>query len=473
MPNTSSNGAARPTGPWLDAAPWFALAVLVRAAVAARTQVPGRDAAHYLWMAERVAEGQIAGAFDTVFHPLYPLLVGALCWASPALDTVRAGQLVSCGCAALAILPLHALTRQLFDAHAARAASVLYACGIWFARHPADSLSEGPFYLLVVSTAAILLRAQTARATGAAGALAGLAYGVRPEAAALLLVGTPWLARYRGGWPAAMFAATFAATAAVWPIGWELLGPGFTLTPKLSFNLAIGVAGAEASRLHYVQHLLQLPGETAEALGYVAAPLAAWGAWSSLAAPNRNRAAATLLVGLFAVQIAVIPLLHSHFRFLSGYGILMLVLAGAAWTRSVRPRLLARPWWLAATAIVLALAGDLVRLPQTRRANRTVLVELGRWVAPQLSPQSRLVTEMPRLEFFAGQRPGPPRFTRATELWRGCKSPTARYAITVQPRTGMTDAGFRAIGFEPVVLPRGLADQASERGIVVYRRSDQ
>ena len=37
---------------------------------------------------------------------------------------------------------------------------------------------------------------------------------------------------------------------------------------------------------------------------------------------------ATLVVTLFAVQVAVVPLLFSHIRFLSGYGCLMLAFAG-------------------------------------------------------------------------------------------------------------------------------------------------
>ena len=53
----------------------LALALAARGLVAALTAVPGRDAAQYLWMAERAANGHFDALFATVFHPGYPALV--------------------------------------------------------------------------------------------------------------------------------------------------------------------------------------------------------------------------------------------------------------------------------------------------------------------------------------------------------------------------------------------------------------
>ena len=181
-----------------------------------------------------------------MFHPLYSVLVAAVLWVVPGVDSVVAGQLVACGAGALAVLPLFALTQRLYGRTAALAAGLFYAVGIWFARHPADCLSEGLFYLLVASAVSMLAAEERGwRRLLGAGLLAGLAYGTRPEGASLLVVGAAWLALAGARWW--VYALGFAVTAAPWPLGWTLWGGGFTVTPKASFNYAVGVGGEESA----------------------------------------------------------------------------------------------------------------------------------------------------------------------------------------------------------------------------------
>lgn len=470
----------------------LALALLVRAVVALRTCVPARDAEAYLWMAERAAAGDVGALFRTVFHPGYSLLTAIPLALVPGLDAVAAGQLVSCGLAALAVVPLQRIGERLGGRQAGIATALFYALGVWFVRHPADCLSEGPFFLAVASCTWLWLGAsgragpdaarsapasadagaETVRGAPTArlalgGAVAGLAYGVRPEGAALLATGVAWLA-IAGASRRALLAvcAAFVLAAAPWPIGWAWFGDGFTLTPKAAFNWEVGAGAAEVGARHYAQHALRVPGAMFEAIGYAALPLAALGAWRLL--PLRRASPTWLLLAPFVVQCAIVPLLRSNIRFLAGYGVLLLPLAGvgAAW---ICARLRSRPLALALLA-VLAFAGDLVRLPQQRRADRVVERDLGLHLRGTLRPGEVVATEMPRLVYFLGLPPIPPRAIPRDELLAACRDPRTRYAIVVAARSGVTAADLSALGFSPLALPPALHAAAGARGLLVFAR---
>ncbi|MCC6673391.1 MAG: hypothetical protein IT458_20200 [Planctomycetes bacterium] len=452
------------------------LAAAVRGLVALRTEVPARDGATYLWMAERCAAGEPCALFATVFHPLYAALTGAwLRWlpagaATPELAAMAAGQWVACACAALAVLPLHALTERHFGARAALAAGVLYALGAWFARHPAECMSEGPFFLWVAGCAFGL----TAAGPGAvgmpllAGVLAGLAFLTRPEGAALALLGAPWL-WLRGARAAALLCAgAAAAVACLLPLGAWLCGQGLVLTPKAGFVYADGIGQpGVVPVLHYFTELGQTLLAAAEAVGFVALPLAVAGLW--LRRPWSLRDPAALLAGLFALQVLVVPLLRSNLRFLAGYGMLLLPLAGLAWQR-LAP-LVAPPRFVARLPLLfLAFLPDLMRLPQARGAERVVERELGLHLRPQLRDGARLATEMPRLHYFAGQRPGPPREIRPEEVLADARGLATRFVAWVPLRTPLASDALVALGYRPAVLPEPLARSIAARGILVYER---
>jgi hypothetical protein len=445
-----------------------ALAAVLRGVVAALTCVPARDAESYLWMAREVAHGHLGAAFATVFHPLYPLLVAALVAAVPGMDLVTAGQVVACACAALATLPLFGLTRSVFGERAAWIACTLYAVGVWFVRHPADCLSEGPFFLAVAASVAAAVRER--RAPLAAGLWAGLAYGLRPEGASLLLCGVPWLA-LAAGWRAALaMAAGFVLTAWPWPLGWAVFGDGLTLTPKAAFNWVEGAGGEDdlgGGAVHWLAHALRLPGAAFEAIGYVAFPLAVAGAL--LARPRRAADPAVLLLVPFLLQCAVVPFLRSNSRFLVGYGMLLLPFAGLAAARAA-DRLKGAP---RALVVVLALAvvlGDVVRIPQVRRAERVVERELGEWLGARLGAGESIATDMPRLSFYAGLRPGPPRAPGRDELLAAAAATPTRFVAVVAARSRISEGDLRELGLAPIVLPDRLSTLAAERGVLVFAR---
>lgn len=443
------------------------LAAATRALVALRTAMPERDAAHYLWMAEGVPLQDPERLFDSVFHPVFPLLVGMLRALAPDLDPVRAAQLVACAASVLAVWPLWLVTRRAFGERAAFAACCCFALLTWFVRHPADGLSEGVFHPLVIGWAALLAApARGPAAALAAGVLAALAYGTRPEGATLFVVGLAQLLHRRAR-PHAVAFAVGCATALVFPLGWALWGNGFTLTPKAAFVWADGVGGAGRGVIHYLVHLVRVPGALLEALGWLVTPAALAGA--VLAWRSDRRPLAALLLAPFALQVLVVPILRSHHRFLSGYAVLLLPFAGHAWSL-VRPRLVRRGRPVLAIAIMLVFAVDLVRLTQARREARLVERDLGAWLGSRLRPGEHVASDMQRLDFFAGVEPAPPREITADELESAARDARTRFVVWVTGRTPLDPRALRSSGLAPIRLPDPLAAAASVRGIEVFGR---
>ncbi|MBX3464792.1 MAG: hypothetical protein KF830_16610 [Planctomycetes bacterium] len=437
----------------------LALAVLVRAVGCALRPMPARDGVAYLWLAERTAHGDLGGLFDTVFHPLYPLLVGLLLAAAPGLAPEVAGQLVAAGSSALTVVPLFAVARRLHGATAATWAAAMFALGAWFVRHPAECMSEGCFHLLVATwaLAAVHERARP----GLGGIAAGLAFLVRPEGAAAAVVGAWFFGRRLGMRAALVHAGAAAAVASLLPLGALASGHGFVLTPKAAFNWSVGAGGAGSALAHYAEQWLRLPGNAWEGLGYLVFPLAVAGVagrWRR-GLDDRER----LLLVPFLVQCAVLPLLFSHHRFVSGYGVLLLPFAGHA-----AAALAARPGWR--IVLPLLLVASEAKLWLATPTDRGLERELGRWLAGQLAQGETLATDMPRVVYFAGRAPPPPRPILAADLQAWAAAPGCRF---VALRTGRTDEvvpRLRALGYDALALPPHLQADPAAASVQLWAR---
>ncbi|MEO6593624.1 MAG: hypothetical protein ABIP94_02600 [Planctomycetota bacterium] len=437
-----------------------ALAAAMRAIGCLVHAMPGRDGVSYLWMAEQWAAGHGEQLFRQVFHPLYPWLVGLVLQVWPSLDPVAAGQLVAAGCSGLAVIPLVLATQRLFGAQAATWAGVMFAIGAWFVRHPAECLSEGPFHLFVLAWAASLTAEKPRAVIG--GLLAGAAFLIRPEGAALALAGMLWHAR-RSGWRALLAHAVAAGLVAMLlPLGSLAAGEGFVLTPKAVFNWEVGVGGAEHGVLFYLRELAKLPGDAWEGLGYLVFPLAVLGAWRHR--PRLVSLEFALLLP-FLMQIVVIPLLRSNLRFVSGLGVLLLPFAGAtfAWLFG-RVR---APWrW----CLVLALVASEAKLWLGRPADRTIERDLGRWLGGQLKQHETLSCDMPRLWFFAGQKPPPPREIASPELHGWAAAPECVYVALRRGRNDAFLGELDGLGFAPMLLPEELRSRSGANDVLLWRR---
>jgi hypothetical protein len=444
--------------------PWLLLllAAAVRAAVCVRTAVPGRDGATYLWMAERCADNDFAALFGTVFHPFYPLLTAGMLRAFPGVDPVYVGQGTAAVCGALAVVPIWLLSRELFGGRAAWWAGLGYAIGTWFCRHPAECMSEGPFYLLASMWALALQR----RMPAVAGSAGALAYLTRPEGAALLLFGGLWLLARRERRALAVFSFAALSLAALLPLGFWRTGGGFTLTPKASFNYDVGIGQADDAMAHYFGNLLQLPLAAAEGLGWVVLPLMLFGIWRHR--PRTFAQPTFLLLAPLLLQGLVIPLLRSHYRFVSGLGVLWFPFAGAAFVLLLdwltrRHRL----WsWLAVALFVGADVGVI----EARNQERVVERELGRHLRTLLRPGETIACDMPRLEYFAGLQPSAPKPIRAPDVAARAASPQCRFVVWLEERSDLRAMQFGEQGYRRADLPAAVAELAAARQIRVFAR---
>ena len=446
----------------------LALAAAMRLVGCTLHTMPGRDGVAYLWMAERWAAGDFGELFAHVFHPLYPFAVGVVLMLVPGLDAVAAGQLVAAGCSALAVVPLWYATARLFGQAAATWAAVMLAIGSWFVRHPAECMSEGPFQLLAASWAALLLGG-TARPFGA-GLVAGAAFLVRPEGGALALAGMLLLAARDSKRCALAHGAAAAAIALLLPLGSLATGHGFVLTPKAAFNWEVGAGGAESGIAHYLYHLLRLPGDAWEGLGYVVFPLMVAGVvrWRprSLAAPE------LALLLPFVLQCAAIPLLRSNHRFVSGLGVLLLPFAGALFAlllQRVRWR------WLLVLLLLASEAKLWWRRPLPdfglgQPADRTIERELGRWLGGSMAATETLTSDMPRVWYFAGRRPPPPRQITPEVLLRDAGEPACRFVALRRGRSDRALDELARAGFIALELPAELRAVPGADEVVLRQR---
>ncbi len=433
---------------------------LIRWLVASRTEIPSHDAGAYLWMAERVAEGDLGAAFSTVFHPLYSLLTGGLLALAP-IDPVLAGQWVACGLATLAVWPLYAIALRLFDVRTAWITGLFYASGLWLARHPADCLSEGPFFLFVTTALWAMFKSEERRLLVAlAGVAAALAYATRPEGAAIILLAVPWLLVAQRRRDALVLSIAFAVSAVWFPIGWMVYGEGFVLSPKGDFNFVEGVGSKDL--WHYPLHMLRMFGTAFEAIGYLVFPLALYGMTGQKIEWKSRRA---LLLGIVVLQCLVIPMLRSNIRFLAGFGILLLPFAAQGFVL-LTARIPGRAWM--AIFLLIVVSPDLARLPAIRREDRVVLRELGEFLQDRCEAGDFVATEEARLAYFAGMPPIPPRKMTREDLLAACSR--ARFAVVIPARTGITRQELNALGLTQMVLPPEVAEQASVRALMVYER---
>lgn len=443
-------------------------AALLRAWACLATEVPGRDGVTYLWMAQQLARGDVQGFLSTVFHPLYPALVAPLLAWFPSLDPVAAGQLVAAGCGTLALVPLAAMAGALHGPRIAAWTAALYACGTWYCRHPAECMSEGPFYLATATWAWALLACRRQAAGAAlAGAMGACAWLARPEGAALVVLGAAWLGVRGRRTDAARLMVVALPLCALLPASLALAGHGFVLTPKAAFVYAEGVGGAMQPHWHWLVELAQVPLALGESMGFVAFPLFLAGAW--LVRPRALRDPAALLLAPLLVQCLVAPGLFAHHRFFTAQCMLLLPFAAVALVRLLAvPRLR-----LLAGLVLAALVTSEVRVLVPRNTGRSVERELGEHLAAQLRPGDQVATDMPRLAFFAGRKPPPPRAFTAEDLEAALADPRCTHLALVRGRGGIDvdPVSLAGRGFEPMILPSGLAAAAEARGVLVFSRT--
>ena len=163
----------------------------------------------------RLAQYLRGGPFiDTQQPPGYPALIALLIPISPGGDTVAAARLVDLVTGVLLLVPFFFIARHFLGRWPAGFVTLLLALTPLAIRYSVTTMSESPYLLFILLAVLAVVKKQDA----ASGALAGLAFLVRPEGIVLPL----GLAAVRGK-----------------PRSWVLVAIGFLvagIVPALLFN---------------------------------------------------------------------------------------------------------------------------------------------------------------------------------------------------------------------------------------------
>lgn len=425
---------------------WLA-AVLLAAwslVLARRSPLPSEDGVSYLWIAERFAEGDFAAALSTVFPPGYPLLLAPWIWLGGNGEAVA--HWFGAICLSATLWPLARLA-TFAGAPTVWPVVLLFAASPLPPRLCAEVYSESPYLLLMAWGAWFGVTGRML----VMGVCAAMAFWIRPEGS--LLAASFVLATPRRAWPSLVPVALGVLLLAAWR--WSV-GHGFDPLPIHAFHEGRDDLAERGQVLH---NLLALPGPWFEGLALAGALVL-----PALFRPGSRRL--WPFVWQVALQVGVICTFVVRRRFFVSCAVAVHVLAGTVLARF--PRGVQR--------LVLAVAlgiGLVSGWTGGIDADRAVERELGAWLRPQLAATDRLVSDLPRVVYFAGEPPLPPRhFTLAQMLGQIAGADVAW--VVVRDRSERVPFAELepqlAVRFQRVVLPEGLAAAAAARGVAVFRR---
>lgn len=416
------------------------------------TPVPSEDGVSYLSMAAAFAAGRWHEGFGAVFPPGFPLLLAPfVAVGAPPWGAAITGGAV---CLGLTLLPLWRLAEH-HHAGAGWPAVVLFATAPLLPRVAAEVYSEPPFLLLMAFGTWWGCRGSWWRC----GAAAGAAFWIRPEGLLLALAFVLVDRRaVRALLPAGLGVAALALSRG-------LAGHGFDALPMLTFHEQ---RDDLAGRGDVLRNLLAVPAAWFEAFGGLGAVV--WLALRSAPRGERGGVGAVARAPLWwqiGLQVAVVCTFVVRRRFLLSCAVPVAALAGrglATLPRRARTVLVAT---IAATGLAFTLRSGI-------DADRRVERELGQYLGSQLAPGERIASDLPRVVWFAGQPPPPPRHFAADRLLAFARAPGVRCVVlsTGSRRDSAREAAAAlAAECEPFVLPPPLADACAVRGIrVLWRR---
>jgi len=434
---------------------WWVALLLVGfvVALALRTAVPSEDGVSYLWMAQRFAAGDFGAGLGAVFPPGFPLLCAPLVWLG--LDVERAALAVNALSLALALWPLQRAA-QATAPGAGWPAVLAFAAIPLLPRLAAEAYSEPPFLLAMAWGTWLGVRGRWL----GLGLAAGLAFWIRPEG--LLLPLAFLLADPARAWRALLPAGLGVLALAVLR---GCAGAGFDPLPLLAFHeLRDDLPG----RGDVLANLLAVPGGWLEAFGLVGLLPLLWLAAPARRALSRPHGPRWLAAAGWAVllQVAVVCTFVVRRRFFVSAAVGVALLGGAALAA----------WPARWRRLVLGLAlvfGGVVGYRGTIDPDRAVERELGGFLRQQLRPGETVAGDLPRVIWFAGLPPPPPRHFDADQLAALAAAPAVRFVVIAagSRRESSREVLPLLVGsFAPAELPESLAARCAERGLVVLAR---
>lgn len=443
----ANGSAAVPRAVWFLAA---ALATFV-AALGVTTPVPAEDGVSYLSMAAAFAAGRWHDGFGPVFPPGFPLLLAP--FVAVGVPPWAAG--ITCGavCLGLTVPPLWRLAEHQ-RAGAGWPAVVLFATAPLLPRVAAEVYSEPPFLLLMALGAWWGYRGAWWRC----GIAAGAAFWIRPEG--LLLAAAFVLADRRA--VRALLPAALGCVALAVARG--LAGHGFDPLPMLTFHEQ---RDDLAGRGDVWRNLLAVPGAWLEAFGGLGALV-----WFGLRSGQRDgsaglrTAAPAPLWWQIGLQVAVVCTFVVRRRFLLSCAVPVAALAGRGLATLPRRARIVVLTLVGAAGLVFALRSGI-------DADRVVERDLGGYLGAALAPGERVASDLPRVVWFAGQPPPPPRHFDTDRLVAAARAPGVRFVVLSTGSRRVSSraaAAVLAVDCEPFELPPALRAACDARSILVLER---
>ncbi|MCA8953717.1 MAG: hypothetical protein KDE27_29670, partial [Planctomycetes bacterium] len=209
-------------------------------------------------------------------------------------------------------------------------------------------------------------------------------------------------------------------------------------------------------------NLLEVPGAWLEAYGLVGVALVGW-LFRRVRTEAAQPAALWWLIGL---QLAAVCTFVVRRRFLLSCAVPVAALAAVPVAR------LPARWrvGIVALAAVLGLAGAFRGgIDADRRAER----ELGAYLGARLLAGEEVTGDLPRVVWFAGRRPPPPRHFDVEQLVAMAGGEDVRYFVfSARSQRGYAVRLERELGamFGRLSLPESLQATCDERGLVVLAR---
>lgn len=429
------------------------LALLVRLLHGWRVDMPSNDGVQYLWQALCFAEGDLAGGMQSALPPGLGFALAP--WVALGLEPEIAAELLLSFCGAGAALLLYLLARVLALREQALLIGLAFALSPVAVRFAAEAYSE-PLFLLLTSGFALAWQLDRLRL---AALLLGVAYWVRPEAAAF---GVLLLGKIPSQRRVAVQAAALAIVVALLEpmLRWWVTGE-FLLTPLLGFY-----GDGLIDHGTWLDRLMAWPRAALE--GYLALLVVAPFLFCrGPVAKSQARSSLGALWAAFALlQFAQLGLQVKPRFFESQLALVLLLLAAYLRRGRLPPRLRALPAGLL-LLLILPTLGDLWGPPRIdKAAERAIGIELRK----EGIERGELVTDMPRVAYFAGLAPPPPAEWTNELLLQELEAGRARVLVLGAKRPGRVELTMQLRdSFYFAELPAAVEDAPGSDRLLVMR----
>ncbi len=446
----------------------FLFSLFIRLFVSFRTLLPSVDGVIFLHMASSFARGHWKEGLSRVFHPLYPLSFAPLLWLG--MDPFDAARLVSSLFGALFTLVVFVtLKRMGFSKWVCVFGAAMTVTPVFPVRYVGDAYSEPLFMFLAGISLCYATRAagngtrDNRKSAFIAGLFSGLAFATRPEGGALVL-GLAFFMPSK-----AVFLAAAAIPALPYLLSRILLFSSLLPSPKISFMLYTGPFGEPSllsGALLFLRHLAMILLLGFETFGPLMWVLVLVGTFAVVVRGNQaGFRVYRIFLAVLAIACVGMACFQVKRRFLADWAIIFAVLSAYPLEMALRKPGLLR---LSVIAALLVAAGiDIVRLYPIRREDKVPEKVVGSWIKGKLEESMEVLTDFPRIAYYAGKSPPPPRVPTAKEFEERCRAENVVLVILGRGRKLFNE--FKPPRPWTVLHPPGeIGKAASMRGIVIF-----